>query len=104
MANLFQIADALVFPSLQEGFGIPILEAGLVALPVFCADIPPFQATGQQDVTYFDPVGGAPEVIAAQIHETLTTNPVHRLRLRVRQQFRWDVIIRERVIPLLEDC
>lgn len=103
MANLFQASDALVFPSLQEGFGIPILEAGLVSLPVFCADIPPFQATGQQDVTYFDSVSGSPEAIAAQILETLTASSVYRLRLRVRQQYRWDVIIRERILPLLEE-
>ena len=29
MANLYQWADALLFPSAKEGFGIPILEAGL---------------------------------------------------------------------------
>jgi len=27
VANLYQIADALFFPSTQEGFGIPIIEA-----------------------------------------------------------------------------
>jgi len=33
MADLYRLADALLFPSAQEGFGIPILEAGLARLP-----------------------------------------------------------------------
>ncbi len=52
VAELFDLADALLFTSRSEGFGIPILEAGLARLPVFCTDIPPFRESGQDDVTY----------------------------------------------------
>jgi glycosyltransferase involved in cell wall biosynthesis len=103
MANLYQIADALLFPTLQEGFGIPILEAGLAALPVFCAEIPPLRATGQQDVTYFDPLHEPPANIAARILAALRANPSFRLRVRVRRTCRWESVIRERLIPLLEE-
>lgn len=102
MSNLYQMADALLFPSEQEGFGIPILEAGLTGLPAFCADIPPLRHTGQDDVTFFDPVHGDPADIARQIVETLRANPAHRLRVRVRQSYRWEVIIREQIVPLIE--
>jgi glycosyltransferase involved in cell wall biosynthesis len=102
LANLFQLADILFFPSLQEGFGIPLLEAGLTALPIFCADIPVLHMTGQEDIHYFDPLHDAPETIAARIQSFLNDNVAYRLRLRVRKHYRWDVIVREQVVPLVE--
>ena len=38
VAALFRSADALIFPSLFEGFGMPVLEAMLADCPVACAD------------------------------------------------------------------
>lgn len=102
MANFYNTCDALLFPTLQEGFGIPMLEAGLAAMPIFCADIPPLRKTGGDYATYFDPVNGAPQAIAAQIHQQLEHHPTHLLRRRVRQQYRWSALIREHLLPLLE--
>ncbi|MCS6871338.1 MAG: glycosyltransferase, partial [Anaerolineae bacterium] len=102
MANLYTIADALLFPSTQEGFGIPILEAGLAGIPAFCADIPPLRRTGQHDAYYFDPIKGVPRDIATTIISTLEVNASHRLRVRVRKHYRWDVLIRSHVVPLVE--
>lgn len=48
MANLYLFCDALLFPSLNEGFGIPILEAGFTRIPIFCSDIPPCGKVGDQ--------------------------------------------------------
>jgi glycosyltransferase involved in cell wall biosynthesis len=101
MANLYQVADALLFPSAQEGFGIPVLEAGLAALPVICADIPPLRHTGRDDVVYFDPLGASPRAVAATILDTLESAPGARLRVRVRQLYRWEAIIRDRLLPLI---
>ncbi len=101
MGNLYQLADGLFFPSLQEGFGIPILEAGLAGIPVFCSDIPALRATGQKQVSYFDPSNDAPEWIAAHILETLDNSPAYHLRVRVRKLHRWSKIVREQLVPLL---
>ncbi len=103
MANLFGLADGLLFPSTQEGFGIPILEAGLARLPIFCSDLPPFRETAGEDAFYFLPSGTPPEAIAADIQMALADSPVSRLRQRVRQHYRWDSIIRSRLIPLLSE-
>ena len=102
MANLYQLADALFFPSVQEGFGIPVLEAGLAGLPVFCSDIPPFRQAGQDDVVYFDSEGEAPEDIASRIRARLENDPTSRLRRRIRREYRWERVIRDRLLPLLE--
>jgi len=102
ITNLYELSDALLFPTTQEGFGIPILEAGLVGLPVFCTDIPPLRHTGQNDVYYFDPQVDSVEAVARQITHTLESLPTSRLRERVRRQYRWEALLKERLVPLLE--
>jgi glycosyltransferase involved in cell wall biosynthesis len=103
MANLYQVADGLLFPSTQEGFGIPILEAGLTGIPIFCSDLPPLRQTGLDDAYYFDPEQGDPQQIARDIFEILQNSASYRLRKRVRQQYCWNTLIREQIVPLLED-
>lgn len=103
MANLYQLSDALLFPTTQEGFGMPVLEAGLAGIPVFCADLPPLRRTGGTDALYFDPLMEAPDQIAQRILKALMTSPVYRLRVRVRHQYRWDVLLRDLLVPLLEE-
>ncbi|NDJ86829.1 MAG: glycosyltransferase family 4 protein [Chloroflexi bacterium] len=101
MANLFMMADMLFFPSFQEGFGIPVLEAGLAGIPIFCSDIPPFRETGGAEANYFDPNGDAPDKIANDILSILKNSPVHHLRLRVRRFYRWESLIRNEIVPLV---
>jgi glycosyltransferase involved in cell wall biosynthesis len=38
-----QAADALIQPSICEGFGLPVLEAMACGTPVVASDIPPFR-------------------------------------------------------------
>ena len=40
LANYYRYAAALVFPSFDEGFGIPVIEALGANIPVWAADIP----------------------------------------------------------------
>ena len=42
-----------VFPSKEEGFGIPLLEAMDNSLPIICSDIPVFREIGRDSVVYF---------------------------------------------------
>ena len=102
MADLYHLTDALLFPSEREGFGIPILEAGLARLPIFCADLPPLRETGGGSVHFFDPHGD-PDLIAEQIAEGLGHDTAHHLRRRVLSQHTWKSIVEERVIPLLQE-
>jgi glycosyltransferase involved in cell wall biosynthesis len=101
MANFYTLADALFFPSTQEGFGIPILEAGLANMPVFCADLPPFRATALDYALYFDGDKDPPSNIAARVLTGLDRLDSFALRVRVRKHFRWEAIIEKQLMPLL---
>jgi glycosyltransferase involved in cell wall biosynthesis len=50
---LYKNASLYVFPSLDEGYGIPILEALSFSLPVVCSDISVFKEIGGDCVEYF---------------------------------------------------
>lgn len=52
---LYSSATALLFPSLQEGFGWPIIEAQACGCPVFASDRPPMTEVGGEGAVYFDP-------------------------------------------------
>lgn len=55
LPGLYRSADIFVFPSLYEGFGIPILEALAMETPVAASDIPVFREVGGEAAEYFDP-------------------------------------------------
>jgi glycosyltransferase involved in cell wall biosynthesis len=48
-------AAALALPSLEEGFGLPIIEAMSLGCPVVCSDIEIFREVGDNAALYFDP-------------------------------------------------
>ena len=40
ICNLYQVCDALLFPSYIETYGLPLLEAAMSGLPIIAADLP----------------------------------------------------------------
>jgi glycosyltransferase involved in cell wall biosynthesis len=65
---LYQGAKALVYPSLFEGFGMPVAEAIESGVPVVCSDIEPLVEIGGEAVVTFDPRSSkdiAEKVVAA---------------------------------------
>jgi glycosyltransferase involved in cell wall biosynthesis len=52
---LYATADALVFPSLYEGFGMPVLEARTCGARVVTTDIPELREAGDEYVIYVQP-------------------------------------------------
>ncbi len=51
---LYRAAAALVMPSLDEGFGFPLLEALASGTPALCSDIPALREVGGDQAVYFD--------------------------------------------------
>lgn len=101
VADFYHMADALFMPSREEGFGIPILEAGLEGLPIFCADIPPLRELGGDWVSYFSP-DGDPDDVATLIAARMESDPVFSLRVQVRREYTWRQIYKESIAPLLK--
>jgi glycosyltransferase involved in cell wall biosynthesis len=99
MAELYRWADALLFPSQQEGFGLPLLEAGLARLPVFCTALDVLQEAGGADVHYFAPDATA-DVVAAQIEAVLGQAGPAALRRRVLRDYNWEAIYQTGLLPL----
>lgn len=102
LSDFFNLADLLIFPSLREGFGIPILEAGLSRLPAFAADIPSVRESGAQLVHLFDPLGD-PAGVSEAIDEYLASSSLYQLRRRVIDRFTWQAVLKKAVIPLIEE-
>jgi glycosyltransferase involved in cell wall biosynthesis len=102
MADLYHLADLLLFPSRREGFGIPVLEAGLARLPVFAAGIPSVQESASDLAYLFDPEGD-PVAIAEAIAAHLAADRAYQLRRHVLSQFTWRAILERRLLPLIQE-
>jgi len=103
VGDLYRVSDVMLMPSHREGFGMPVLEAGLTGLPAICTPaVPAAIEIGREDVIVFDP-SLKPAVLADQIIDWMQTNPQFRLRQRVRQNFTWEAIFQQKIKPLLED-
>lgn len=102
MADLYRLADAVLFPSRREGFGIPVLEAGLARLPIFCADIVPFHESGE-GVAHFFSLDESPPQIARRIAAFLAKDRAHRMRRRILRRYTWSAILDREIMPLLEE-
>lgn len=72
LAYLYQHSQAFVFPSLFEGFGIPILEAWACQTPVILSTNDCFKEIAGNAAHYFDPQ--SPQDITVKINEVLTNN------------------------------
>jgi len=55
LIDLYRKAEVFVFPSLYEGFGIPIIESFINKCPVICSDIEIFKEIAENSVKYFNP-------------------------------------------------
>jgi mannosylglucosylglycerate synthase len=100
IADFYRLADALILPSREEGFGIPVIEAAFSHLPIFCADIPPLRALGGDDVTYFSP-DADPAAVAALLADHFRRDGVSRWAARARRTFSWARVYADHIAPLL---
>ena len=70
---LYSLATLMVFPSLQEGFGWPIIEAQACGCPVATSGRPPLDEIGGDAAVYFDPENA--DSVCVAIEHALATRP-----------------------------
>lgn len=97
-------AQAFVFPSLYEGFGLPVLEAMACGTPVICSNTSSLPEVGGDAALQIDPLDE--EALAAAMHrviadEELRAKLVERGFERIRR-FSWQQCASE-VLQVLEE-
>jgi mannosylglucosylglycerate synthase len=102
VCSLYALSDALFFPSKKEGFGLPLLEAKLHRLPVFCSDIPIHREIMGSMAHYFD-LQAKPTEIAANLWQQMLKDNSRKQRLNVIGHFSWERIYQDYLEPLLKE-
>jgi len=98
--DLYLMADLLLMTSKDEGFGLPLLEAGMIKLPIACTAIPPFMEVGR-DLCFFgkdDP----PLFTAGRIVEYLSGSSTHNMYRHVMKNYVMERVCRDQLLPYLK--
>jgi glycosyltransferase involved in cell wall biosynthesis len=98
-------ADAMVFPSLYEGFGLPPLEAMAVGCPVLASEAASIPEVCGEAAIYFDPQN--PQEIGGKVVSFLKNIP-KREELIVKgknraQKFSWEKCAEQTLLVLKEE-
>jgi len=91
LPNWYRAAEGFVYPSLFEGFGLPVLEAMACGTPVLCSDVPSLREVAGDSALTFAP--HSEEALAAGL-ALLTSQSALRTELRQKalaraQLFSW---------------
>jgi len=97
---LYQLCDAFVYPSLYEGFGLPILEAMASKAIVLASDISVFKEIINNNSLLFDP--GNPEQMAERISSHLNSSQEQKQNIIASYQeslnrFTWNKAARKMI-------
>lgn len=98
---LYRFADLVFFPSTQEGFGLPLLEAILHRVPIVCSDIPIHREVGGAMVHYFG-LEDAMEEVASKCLHCLPGKDFSRKRRQMIHDLDWKQIYKSHLAPLIE--
>jgi glycosyltransferase involved in cell wall biosynthesis len=102
IADVYNIADLVLIPSKEEGFGLPVIEAGASRKPIFCSRIPPFQELLRDDIeaNMFD-LNEDPKSIAFRIYRSYLEDKVESNFHNVIKRFDWEKVILGKLLSLL---
>lgn len=92
LMHAYSGADALIFPSYFEGFGIPLIEAMKCECPVICANTTSFPEVAGDAALYFDPFNIHDIVIKMEefcAHEQVSLQLIEKGKQRVKL-FDWN--------------
>ena len=88
LETLYRLAACVVFPTLSEGFGIPMVEAMERGAPVAASDIPVLREVGGDAALYFDP--HSPAAAADAIRAALADPAIGRRGPARAAGFTWE--------------
>lgn len=91
MHYAFKHASVVLFASLAEGLGMPVLEATKYSTPVACSDIPVLNELSKDAFFLFDPIDISS--ITHALSEAVSIDKVkqkHKAIERVKQKYTWE--------------
>jgi glycosyltransferase involved in cell wall biosynthesis len=100
--SLYQNARILIYPSLYEGFGLPVAEALLCKTPVITSDRSSLREAGGPDTLYIDPE--SPVQIAAAIEKILTGTSLQQTMKEAGNQYAKEKFAPELVTKQVINC
>lgn len=100
LVRWYNVANLLVYPSLDEGGGLPPLEAMACGTLTAVSDIPPLREELKDTAVYFDP--NSPESIARGIQDGLAAVVDGNILRKYAQNFRWDLTAR-RIVQVYKE-
>lgn len=105
MVAIYKHALALIMPSLEEGFGIPILEAMECSCPVVASEIGSLKEVGGEAIFTFDPRDeGEMRTKILQVVENARLRAILRQKgLKRVKQFSWTRLARQ-TLQVYESC
>ena len=97
LAVFFRRAALFVYPSLFEGFGIPLIEALYSGTPVVTSTGSCFLEAGGPDSIYVDPADrdSLEHAMASVLEDSERANKMRRAGLDYAQRFNWDKVATE---------
>ncbi len=90
MPSFYQRADVVLMPSLQEGFGISVLEALAMRRPIVATNIPPFRESSSDYALFFEPndaIGSTKAVLKTLEGDALIVRQVQQGFAHVRYKY-----------------
>lgn len=103
---LFAAAKLFVFPSLHEGFGLPVIEAMAHGVPVIASNVTALPEVGGHAALYVDPlsVTDLADKMALLLSRPELADEMSRKGLRRVESFRWETACQEIAAACRELC
>ncbi len=92
LANYYALTDVYVYPSLYEGFGLPLIEAQYMGIPVAAARATTLPEVGADSVRYFSPLDANDlALVVSNILRSKSTQEKLRLKgFKNIKRFSWE--------------
>ncbi|MDH5703798.1 MAG: glycosyltransferase [Aigarchaeota archaeon] len=104
IADAYALADLILITSKEEGFGLPVLEAGAARKPLFVSRIEPFEELLKEGIeAYMFGLRDKPADIAFKIFRYFLSDIIQYKLNNVIVKYRWSAIVKEKVLPFLKD-
>lgn len=97
--ELYKSSQVLILASEAEGFGLPLIEAAKLGLPVIARDLPVFREIAGKNITYFQ--NDSSDDLALKVTEWLNTEKHSCQNISLIKQITWEESARQLLDNLL---